>query len=152
MKRKYLAMINVLPPQILKKENFVTLTIDLINGYTIHNGAEYFVKGGQQNYLVYQPVLKYFQTFSSTDIISVCKSKGLSEENFKAPVTLDSSFAPKLAFTDNKVTGTKFKGIYLIKDNIHFTNRNVEYFFIVYRDVNTDLTPGDCLSGTVKLT
>ena len=47
-----------------------------------------------QNYLIYQPFLKYFQTFSSTDIISACKSKGLSKENFKTPVTLDSSFTP----------------------------------------------------------
>ena len=55
----------------------------------------------------------------------------MSEESFKTLVTLDSSSAPKLAFIYNKVMGPKLKGIYLIKDNVFFAHRNVEYFLIV---------------------
>ena len=43
--------------------------IYLVNGYSILNGAKYFVEDGSQNQLVFQPVLKYFETFTDTDKI-----------------------------------------------------------------------------------
>ena len=32
---------------------------DLINGYIFLNGAKYFVKGGSQNFLVFESVFKF---------------------------------------------------------------------------------------------
>ena len=43
------------------------LTKDLTNEYIIPNGAKYFDEDGSQNYLVFQPEFKYFQTFNVTD-------------------------------------------------------------------------------------
>ena len=34
---------------------------DLINGYIVLNGAKYFTENGSQNYLIFQPLLKYFE-------------------------------------------------------------------------------------------
>ena len=86
------------------------LTKDLINGHSILNKEKYFAENGSQNYLVFQPVSKYFQTFTGdTDKILAWKSKGLSEESIKTSVTSGKSFVSKLTFVYNKI-GTKFKG------------------------------------------
>ena len=33
------------------------LTKDLINGYSIHNGAKYFAEDVSQNYFIFQPLI-----------------------------------------------------------------------------------------------
>ena len=53
------------------------MTKDLINGYSIFNGARYFLKDGLQNCLVFEPVFKYFQTFTDNDKIFPWTSIGL---------------------------------------------------------------------------
>ena len=108
-------------------------TKDLINGCSIFNGANYFVEDGPQNYLVIQPVFKYFQTFTGTDKILAWKSKGLSEGIFKTPVVSGNSFAPKLTSIYNERIGAKFKGSCFIQDNISFTHRIVVNLFNVYK-------------------
>ena len=42
------------------------LTNDLMNKFSILNGAKYFSSGMFQNYLVFIPVKKYLKYFSST--------------------------------------------------------------------------------------
>ena len=59
------------------------------------------------------------------------KSKGLSEESFKTPVTSDSSFVPKLTFIHNRKIEGKFKGSCLTQDTISFTHKNVTNLFIL---------------------
>ena len=82
----------------------------MINGHSILNKEKYFAENGSQNYLVFQPVSKYFQTFTGdTDKILAWKSKGLSEESIKTSVTSGKSFVSKLTFVYNKI-GTKLKG------------------------------------------
>ena len=100
---------------------------------SIFSGAKYFTEDGLQNYLVFQPVFKYFQTFTGTDKIFAWKSKGLSEDSIKTPVTPDNIFAPKLTFIYNGKIGAKFKGSCLIQDDkISFTHRYVINSFIIY--------------------
>ena len=48
-------------------------------------GKNHFEKDGIQNYLVSQPVNKYFQTINSIANMSGWKSKGLSNESIKTP-------------------------------------------------------------------
>ena len=43
------------------------LTKNLINGHSILNGANYSAENRSENYLVFQPAFKYFQTFTGTD-------------------------------------------------------------------------------------
>ena len=44
-------------------------------------GRSHFEEDGTQNYLVFQPLNKYFKLIANTKHISSWKSKGLSDEN-----------------------------------------------------------------------
>ena len=60
-------------------------------------GKNYFEEDGTQNYLVFQPMYKYFKAFSITqylEYVSEWKSKGLSNESIKAISTSDNSLNP----------------------------------------------------------
>ena len=50
------------------------LTKDLINKFSILNGAKYFSSGIFQNYLVFTPAKKYIKYFSGTTQIDLWKS------------------------------------------------------------------------------
>ena len=52
-------------------------------------GKSYFEEDGTQNYLVFQPLNKYFKVITNTNYVSSWKSKGLSDENIIAPTTSD---------------------------------------------------------------
>ena len=56
-------------------------------------GKIYFEEDGTQNYLVFQPIHKYFEflNISNEWYITSWKSKGLSEESIKPPVTSNNS-------------------------------------------------------------
>ena len=51
------------------------------SGYFI--GKSHFEEDGVQNYLVFQPIVKYFKVIGNTNMISSWKSKGLSAETIK---------------------------------------------------------------------
>ena len=53
---------------------------------------------GSQVYLIFQPVYRYFKTFTNTNYISLWKSKGLSAESIKPPTTSDNSLTPALSY------------------------------------------------------
>ena len=54
-------------------------------------GKSHFEEDGTQNYLVFQPINRYFKVLANTLYISSWKSKGLSDETIKPPVTSDNS-------------------------------------------------------------
>lgn len=62
-------------------------------------GKNYFHYDGLQNYLIFQLVFKYLQIFDST-ISFELKSKRLPEEVITTPTTSDTTFAPKLTYTN----------------------------------------------------
>ena len=53
-------------------------------------GKSRFEEDGTQNYLVFQPINRYFKIITNTKYISEWKSKGLSDENSKPPTTSDN--------------------------------------------------------------
>ena len=59
-------------------------------------GKSQFEENGTQNYLVFQPINKYFKVITNTDYISSWKSKGLSAESIKPRTTSDNSLTPAL--------------------------------------------------------
>ena len=63
------------------------------SGYFI--GKSHFEEDGTQNYLVFQPIIRYFKLIANTDISS-WKSKRLSDENITLPTEVDNSTNPKL--------------------------------------------------------
>ena len=64
------------------------------SGYFI--GKSHFEEDGTQNYLVFQPMYKYFKVITNTDYISSWKYKGLSSKSIKPPTTSDNSLSPLL--------------------------------------------------------
>ena len=76
-------------------------------------GKSHFEEDGTQNYLVFQPMYRYFKMITNTDYISSWKSKGLSAESIKPPTTSDNSFTSALSYYGTKTrvtfTGSCFK-------------------------------------------
>ena len=75
--------------------------------------SSYFIGKSQleedvtQNYLVFQPISKYFKVIANTDYVSSWKSKELSAENITPPTISDNSLAPTLSYYGTK-TWVKF--------------------------------------------
>ena len=61
-------------------------------------GKSHFKEGGTQNYLVFQPINRYFKVIANTDYVSSWKSKGLSAENTTPLATSDNSLPPALSY------------------------------------------------------
>ena len=59
------------------------LTKDLINKFSILNGAKYFSLAIFQNYLVSIPAKKCIKYFSGTTRIEIWKSNGMSKESIE---------------------------------------------------------------------
>ena len=73
-------------------------------------GKSYFEDDGAQNWLVFQPIHRYFKTASDNpSIILSWKSKGLSDESINAPTTSNKFLDPSLDFVGTKAR-VKFGG------------------------------------------
>ena len=115
-----------------------------------------FWRNGSQNYLVFQPVNKYFKLITNTDHISSWKSKGLSSESIKSPTTSDNILTPALNYYGTK-TRVTFTGSCLKQSKISYTHRKVVNIYIVYElgassSDNNDPTLKNCSFGAVTLT
>ena len=73
-------------------------------------GKSHFEEDGTQNYLVFQPLNKYFKIITNTKYISLRQSIGLSDETIKPPATSDNSRTPLTDYHGNKIRA-KFNGI-----------------------------------------
>ena len=69
-------------------------------------GKSHFEEDGVQNYLVFQPLNKYFKvtTNANTKSISSWKSKGIADESIKSPTTSDYKLNPKVSYNGTKTT------------------------------------------------
>ena len=65
-------------------------------------GKSHF-EDGTQNYLVFQPIKRYFKVIANTLYISSWKSKRRSDETVKPPATFDNSFTSLINCTGNKI-------------------------------------------------
>ena len=125
------------------------------SSYFIDNS--HFEEDGTQNYLVFQPMYRYFKMITNTDYISSWKSKGLSAESIKPPTTSDNSLTPPLSYYGTK-TRVKFTGSYIKQSKNSYTHGKVVNIYIVYElgasssHINNDPTLKNCLFGAVTLT
>ena len=127
------------------------------SGYFI--GKSHFEEDGSQNYLVFQPIYRYFKVFSITqylEYISEWKSKGLSSESFKAISTSDNSRHPTLNYYGTKIR-VKFTGDCLEQQKITYNHRKVVNIYIAYslgasNSNYSNPTIKNCLLGDVTLT
>ena len=65
-------------------------------------GKSHFEEDSTKNYLVFQPLNKYFKVIANTDYVSSWNSKGLSAESINPPTTSDNSLAPALSYMTPK--------------------------------------------------
>ena len=117
------------------------------SGYFI--GKSHFEGDGTQNYLVFQPLNKYFKVITNTDYVSSSESKGLSAESIKLPTTSDNSLTPILNYYGTK-TRVKFTGSCLKQPKSSYTHGKIVNTYIVYElsassSHNNDPTLRNCL-------
>ena len=87
-------------------------------------GKSHFEEDRTQNYLVFQPMYKYFKLITNTDYISSWKYKELRGESIKPPTTSDNSLIPTLNYHGTK-TRVKFIGSCLKQSKISYTHGKV---------------------------
>ena len=119
----------------------------------------HFEEDGTQNYLVFQPIYRYFKAFSITkylEYVSEWKSTGWFNESFKAISTSDNSLDPTLSYYGTKIR-VKFTGDCLKQTKITYTHGKVVNIYIAYElgassSNNSNPTIKNCLFGAVTLT
>ena len=120
-------------------------------------GKSHFEDDGTENWLVFQPIHRYFKTTSNNpSIILSWKSRGLSDESIKPPTTSNKFFNPSLYFIGTKARA-RFSGDSLKQEKITFNHGKIVNIYIVYeieKSVNISSYPTleNCLFGAVKLT
>ena len=135
------------------KQKTSLLKIDL--SYFI--GKSYFEEDGAQNYLVFQPIRRYFKIIANTKYISSWKSKGLSDETIKPQATSDNSLTSLIDYYGSKVR-VKFNKGYLKQPNkLTFDYGRKVNIYIVYElgafsSNDSDPSLKNCLFGAVTLT
>ena len=119
-------------------------------------GKSHFKEDGRQNYLAFQPIKIYFKVIANQLYISSWKSKGLSDETIKPPVTSDNSLTPLIDYVGDKIR-LKFNGSCLKQPKMQYTHETVANTYIVYEVGassfnDNDPTLKNCLFGAVTLT
>ena len=120
-------------------------------------GKSHFEEDGVQNYLVFQPLNKYFKIIANanTKYIWPWQSKGLSDKTVKQPATSDNSFNPKVSYYGIKLR-LEFRGSCLKQDKSTFNHGKIVNIYIVYEldktYVKTHPTLVNCLFGAVSIT
>ena len=119
-------------------------------------GKSHFEEDGTQNYLVFQPINRYFKVIANKLYISSWKSKGLFNETIKPLATSDNSVAPLIDYVGNKIR-TKFTGCCLKQPKLQYTHGTIKNIYIVDElsdsgSNDNDPTLKNCLFGIVTLT
>ena len=122
-------------------------------------GKNYFEEDGMQNYLVFQPIYRYFKWIfglGSGNYIYYWKTKGLSDERINSIKTPDYGITPKWNYYGTK-TRVEFNGSCLKQDKITYTHEKIVNIYIAYKiysDLSNDSysTLQNALFGAVKLT
>ena len=122
-------------------------------------GKKCFEEDGAQNYLVFQPVIRYFKLNminNVTNYVSSRKSKGLSAEAIKPPATSDNSFTLAISYYYASKIRVTFTGSCLKQDKVIFNHGKVVNIYIVYElgaSSSSDSNPTlkNCLCGAVWL-
>ena len=122
-------------------------------------GKSHFEEDGTQNYLVFQPMYRYFKRIAGVDngnYIYYWQSKGLSDEKINSIKTPNHSITPNLDYYGTK-TRVEFNGSCLKQSKITYTHGKIVNIYIFYetsKNNNISNYPSleNCLFGAVSLT
>ena len=95
-------------------------------------GKSHFEEDGTQNYLVFQPINRYFKVIANTDYVSSWKSKGLSAETIKPPTTSDTSLTPALSYYGPKARVKFYGSLKMFTREYNFKINKITRSFIIY--------------------
>ena len=105
---------------LLVENEFIKLKAFGLSGFKDKN---HFEEDGTQNYLVFQPMYKYFEKIGNTDNISEWKSIGWSDE------IPDNTLAPELIYYGQRMY-VKFNGSCLKQDKVTFNHGKIVNMYI----------------------
>ena len=92
----------------------------------------HLVENDVQNYLVFQPMKRYFKRVSNdNEYITPWKSKGFFDEVIKSIATSNYKITPQLSYYGTK-TKVKFNGSCLKEDKAKFNYERIVNINIVY--------------------
>ena len=97
-------------------------------------GKSHFEEDGTQNYLVFQPMYRYFEWIAGAgngNYIYYWQSKGLPDERIDSIKTANHSITPFLDYYGTK-TRVEFNGSCLKQDKITFDHGKIVSIYIVY--------------------
>ena len=97
-------------------------------------GKSHFEENGTQNYLVFQPINRYFKVIANTLYTSSWKSKGLSDQTIHSPATSDNSLTPLIDHLGSKII-IKFTGSCLKQPKLQYTHKTIVNIYIIYEVV-----------------
>ena len=116
-------------PKHLLVENELKKLKTFYSSYFI--SKSHFEEDGTQNYLVFQPINRYFKNIGSGNYIYYWKSEGLPDEKINSIKTSDYGITPKLNYYGTK-TRVELNGSYLKQDKITYTHRKIVNIYLVY--------------------
>ena len=124
-----------------------------------YRGKSHFEEDGTQNYLVFQPIQRFFKRIASVgngNHIYYSKSKELSDERINSVKTWDYGITPYLSYYDSNKIGVKFDGGCLKQDPGSLFHEGIVNVYIVYeisKNINISHYPTleICLFGAFKL-
>ena len=101
--------------------------------FSYFTGKCHFEEDGTQHHLILQPISRYFKMIANTKHISSWKSKGLSNESIKPPITSDNNLIPLTDYLGDKIR-LKLGGSCLKQPKVTFI-----YFILVQTLGNINL-------------
>ena len=127
------------------------------SGYFI--GKSHFEEDGTQNYLVFQPIIRYFKIntiINVADYVLSWQFKRLAAEAIKPPATSDNSLTPTISYYYASKIRVKFTRSCLKQEKITFNQGKVVNIYIAYEfgaSSSNDSNPTlkSCLFGAVTL-
>ena len=122
-------------------------------------GKSHFGEDGIQNYLVFQPIKRYFKRIvnvGNDNYFYYWKSKGLSDETINSIKTADYGITSYLSYYYFNKIRVKFDGGWLKQDQATILHGRIVNVYIVYetsKDINISDYPTleNCLFVAVKL-
>ena len=115
---------------LVENEPKILKTFDSSN----FKGKSYFEENGAQNYLVFQPMYRYFKKIAgvgSGNYIYFWKSKGLFDEKINSITASNYSTTPELTYYSTK-TRVEFNGRRLRQDKVTYNHGTIVDIYIVY--------------------
>ena len=122
-----------------------------------YNSKSYFEEDRKPNYLIFQPLRKYFKIITNTKYLSSRKSKGLSDKTIKPYATSDKSHNPYINRYGEKIRLQFNKSCLKQSNTLTYDYGHIVNVYIVYgigasSSNDNDPTLKNCLFGGVTLT